>query len=191
MFDESKVKRDEKGRFAEQNVQKIKELEKKFNDDLEDDKNRLSSVIEKKRRGEEIPRRLIVTNISDRAKKAIENLIGRPINALYHTLDIDEINHIEKRHGVKGKHDKSMASIEDYKLIVDVLHNFDNVSFLRNEKGDIVYSHYTDKNNTRALMLSFSKIIGQKEKLVVEAVTDGKSKNLMIISSYIHKIDKK
>lgn len=155
--------------------------------EIEEDKKRVAEFIEKKRLGERTQRKLMVTKVSDRLKKAVEALTGQPLNALYHTLDINEYKHIEKRHGIVGEHDKSMASIDDYTKIVDVLHNFDGVDFVRDNKGNIEYSNFTDKNGKLAPLMQFTMSMGNKEKIVVEAITDGKSQDIKVISSYSHK----
>ena len=80
-----------------------------------------------------------------------------------------------------------MASIDDYTKIVDVLHNFDSVDFVRDEKGNIEHSQLTDKNRNHAPLVAFTMSVGNKEKIVVEAITDGKSKDIKVISSYSHK----
>lgn len=161
-------------------VVKIPDVDK---EKIEEDKKRVAEFIEKKRRGERTQKKLKVSTISERAKKAVEALIGQPLNAKYHTLDIDEFKHIEKRHGANGVHDKTMSSIEDYTKIVDVLYNFDKVDFVY-EKGGIKYSKFTDKNHKLAPLVSFTMSVGDKEKIVVEAITDGKSEDVRIISSY-------
>lgn len=156
-------------------------------EEIKEDKKRVAEFIEKKRRGEKTQRKLMVAKVTKRARNAIENLIGQPLNALYHTLDINEFKHIEKRHGVAGKHDKSMAGIDDYTKIVDVLHNFQKVDFVRNNKGSIEYSNLTDKNGKYAPLIEFSMFVGDKYKIVVEAITDGKGQDIKVISSYSHK----
>ena len=135
-------------------------------------------------RGERTNRKLIVTSVNERARKEIEKLIGTPINALYHSLDIDEIRHIESRHGINGKNDHSMSTVEDYETIVDVLHDFDSIDFVRDKKGNIKVASYPDKNNNPSKLIQYRKNNDDGTFYVVEAITDGKSGDIKIISAY-------
>ena len=198
-FEEKKHPRDEKGRFTEGGAKEFRQntsyekvlqdtllikISDKEQEEIAKDKQRISAFIEKKRRGERTTRKLVVTSVNDRARKEIERLTGEPLNALYHSLDIDEIRHIESRHGINGKNDHSMSNIEDYETIVDVLHNFDSIDFVRDKKGKIKIASYPDKNNKPSKLIQYRKSNVDGTFYVVEAITDGKSGDIKIISAY-------
>ena len=97
---------------------------------------------------------------------------------------IDYIRHIESRHGINGEADRSMANADDIAKIGFVLDNYDEVVFLKNEKGEIVRNgNYNTKYGKPAPLLLYVKKINGFY-CVVEAVNDGRRKRLDIITAY-------
>lgn len=152
---------------------------------LEDNKKHLIEFVEKIRKGQRTAKRFIVTTVSTREKKEIERLTGETLNANIHTIGATNIFHIENRHGENGLADSSMKSLDNYGKIVDVLHDFQKVDFLYDSHGNIKTSkEYADKNNKPAKMIIYTKEFKDNTYFVVEAVTDGKSGDIKIVSAY-------
>ncbi len=125
-------------------------------------------------------------------QKMIEKLTGEKLNATQHVLNVDELRHIEKRHGRNGEHDHTMANTEKYEQIIEVLQNPDSVDFCIDKNGQRVLSYkYRDKNNKPAKMISFTKVYDGYEQMFIEAVYDSKRGKLHIISSYDKKREPK
>ena len=125
-----------------------------------------------------------VSGISEKQKADIESLTGELLSAKYNFIKGGTINHIENRHGVDGEADRSMADIHDVARIGFILHNYDEVDFLRNEKGEIIKSgSHTARNGKAAPILIYVKKINGFYS-VVEAINDGKRRRLDIITAY-------
>ena len=75
-----------------------------------------------------------------------------------------------------------MLSTEVYGVILDVLHNFDHVGFVV-ENGEIQRAKgYLNKHGERTQLIQYTKQVDGRTAFVVEAVTDAKQGNLVIIS---------
>lgn len=185
---------DNAGQFASKtNEEKMRDAIKKYSDTPEKDmkkmgienKQSFSNFIERVKSGKAKPgETFVLGEITDRARKDIERLTEQKLNATKHALSVDEVKHIEKGHGEQGKSDHSMASVDDYKRMANVLSDYDNVDFARNNKGEIDTTHaYLDKNGSPSKLIKFTKKYPDNEQFVVEAVNDTKGK-LHIISGY-------
>ena len=114
------------------------------------------------------------------AKKQLNvDIKGYTINANTNTFE-----HIEKRHGENGEHDRSMKNMDDVALMAYVLDNYDRVEVLKNAKGELAITHaFTAKDGTGAPMMRFEKDINGKQYVVV-AVVENKYKKLWVVSEY-------
>ena len=169
---------EENGRFVckEENDFKIKKKEE------------IAKFVEDFRKGKQTQRRIIIAGVSDKERKELERLLGDKINATTHTLHIDELRHIENRHGENGKADKSMANIEAYKHIPDVINNFDYIEFAYTSKSNTKRSKkYIDKYGEKARLVCYVKKENGNTSYVVEAITDTKRGDLSIITAYKQK----
>lgn len=119
-----------------------------------------------------------VAMISDKAASEIQSLTGKEVYGNRVVLDSNGVRHIDKRHGVNGIADHSMADDADLARIEYVLDNYDTVRF----DGDYA-DGYVDKNGKKAPIVVFEKRINGSY-YVVEAVSDAKSKKNYVISAY-------
>lgn len=117
-------------------------------------------------------------NPTERAVKDITEKSGIDISGFGTSIKPDELTHIEKRHGIYGEADNSMADVRDLGKIQYVLDNYDNV----NLTGEVSNS-YKNSDGLPAKMIIFDKRINGTY-YVVEAVPDSKRKKLQIISAY-------
>ncbi len=128
--------------------------------------------------------RIKVTDVNNKmeldAKKQLNvDIKGYTINANTNTFE-----HIEKRHGENGEHDRSMKNMDDVALMAYVLDNYDRVEVLKNAKGELAITHaFTAKDGTGAPMMRFEKDINGKQYVVV-AVVENKYKKLWVVSEY-------
>lgn len=153
------------------------------------DKEQLAEYVDDFRKGKTVPKIINVTEVTARERTEIEKLTKTKLNATKHTLALSEMQHTEKRHGMKGNANHSMSELEDYKNIIDTLHNFDKVDFCRRKDGKIDYSAYVDKNGNHAPKIKYTKNIESSVQSVIEAITDiEKSSDIKIISAYKEKI---
>jgi len=125
-----------------------------------------------------------VSVVGERQRADTERLLGEEIRAQANYIKGDRVHHIDHRHGKNGVADHSMAEIEDMARIGYVLANYDNLDFLRNKNGDIkTNSAYTARNGRPAPVIIYVIRVNGFHS-VVEAINDGKSGRLNIISSY-------
>ena len=123
--------------------------------------------------------------ITDRARQDIENLTKHKLNAKKHVIGADEIKHIEKGHGSNGISDHSMAQMEDYERIVDILSDYQSVDWVYKPNGEIETTRaYLDSNGKPSRLLKFKQELENGEQYVIEAVSDTKRGELHVISSY-------
>ncbi len=120
-----------------------------------------------------------VCPVSERAARDILELTGSDVRGFNHVIRADEIAHIRKRHGTKGKADRSMRDISDLGRIGFVLNNYDEIIVPENGvKG------FNNKNNRAANAILFVKRING-QVVIAEAVTDSlKYKSLYIETVY-------
>ena len=115
---------------------------------------------------------------TERAVKEISEKTGVNIKGFGMSIKPNELTHIEKRHGVHGKADNSMADVKDIGKIQYVLDHYDRV-----EPTGEFSSAYKNSDNTPAQMIIFDKRINGIY-YVVEAVPDNKNKKLQVVSAY-------
>ncbi len=153
-------------------------------------KKQVKNYVERFRAGEQVDAEIEVVAVGDREREEIEKLTHKKVTATTHVLSVDELRHIEKRHGENGEQDHSMADVSNYQHIAEVLHDPDpnGVKYCRDKDGKIARSSkYKDKNNQPAEKVMFTKTFNNHIQMVVEAVTDTKAGKLRIISSYTKK----
>ena len=186
------------GKVYRQNASYKEILENKYNTELtksqtidhfkEKKEQEIVDFVEDFRKGKITKTRIVIGNVTERERKALEELTGDKINATTHTLHVNELQHIENRHGNKGQHDKTMSNIEAYKNIPNVIKNFDYVEFVFNKWGDVDFSKkYKNKYGKQAKKVRYIKENNNNISYVVEAITDTKRGDLSIISAYSKK----
>lgn len=128
-----------------------------------------------------VPNSYIFGQTTEKMNEDIKRLTGIDTTSFRHSIGKNSINHIFKRHGKKGKADKSMANNKDIARVGYVLGNYEEIELLDNESKE-----FRDKNQKPAPMVRISKKI-DGTFYVVEAVPDTKAKKLAIVSAYIEK----
>ena len=119
-------------------------------------------------------------NVSNRTKEDVSRILGVDING-------SAINHIEKRHGIKGESDFSMENAEDVARIKYVLENYDDVGpALKDNVEKEIFEGWQNANQTPSNGVIFSKKI-DGTYYVVEAVPDSAAKKMHVVSAYIEK----
>ena len=184
-FRESEHPRDEFGRFTEKNYR----INSSYSDIINDSKGQeIADFVESVKNGNPIAKKIVISEVTDRERKRIEELTGEKLTATKHTISINEVKHIIKRHGEKGLADKSMADIEAYKAIPDIINNFDNIEYCYDKKGEIDVTYaYRDKNREPAKLIKYTKYMSDKIAFIVEALSDNKKDELNIITAYCNK----
>lgn len=153
-------------------------------------KKQVKSYVVRFRAGEQVDDEIEIAIVGSREREEIEKLTHRKVTAKMHVLSVDELRHIEKRHGENGEQDHTMADVSNYQHIAEVLHDPDpnGVEYCRDKEGKIARSSkYKDKCNQPAEKIKFTKTFNNHIQMVVEAVTDTKAGKLRIISSYTKK----
>lgn len=122
-----------------------------------------------------------ISNVTSGFADKVKNLTGTDISDYTHSIQPSAVRHIDKRHGVNGEHDHTMANENDIARIGYVLNNYDNI-----ELSDEQNYTYKNKDNTKASILKISKRINGTY-YVIEAAPDTKAKKLQIVTAYIEK----
>ena len=197
MFNESKHPRDSDGKFTDGNAtqtEKTVAAIQKYSDSPARDMReqgigktaKLSDFILRVKSGKaKSGETCDLGEITNRARKDIEQLTGQKLNATRHVINADSIRHINKRHGERGESDHTMQSEEDFEQIIDVLKNYDSIELSKDKDGKLkLSSAYKSRNNELAPHLLYKKILNKGEMEVVEAVTDTKKGKLYILTAY-------
>ena len=148
------------------------------------EKQDIMAFVQSVRNGNQTSKKLNIMDVTEKQRAEIEKLLGSKIEADKNTLSVYEIYHVEKRHGKNGSADKSMKMLDDYGGIVDTLYDFDTVDFCRKCDGSIDTTRAALYKGKPAPLIKFCKVIDGKNSYVVEAVVDGKTKELKVMSSY-------
>ena len=126
--------------------------------------------------------------VSDAAANKIAEIAGKDVSGFALVIEPRIANHINKRHGVNGKHDHSMSDTNDVARMKYVIDNFDNAEDGGNTDA---YWEVDEKGKSRrAKTVNFSKKINGTY-YVVEAVPVTKARKAYIVSAYMTKNGKK
>ena len=152
-------------------------------------KRRLVEYVKMFRNGKSVEKEIDLMKVSTRTKKALEELLNQEIDAQTHSLHIDELRHMEKRHGEKGTANHDLAETGDYEEIIDALNDYDGKpEFSRDNQGQIRYSKkYKNKDGTPTPQIIMRKKIGEEVREVVVTVSNSKNKGVKTITSYKNK----
>lgn len=107
-------------------------------------KKKISDYVENFRKGNGVEGEITLSDVGEKERKAIEKLTGEKLTATKHVLSLDELRHIEKRHGTNGDSDHSMSDMSRYEQIIDVLQNPDTVDFCVDKKGGGCFQTYIE-----------------------------------------------
>ncbi|MBQ6944208.1 MAG: hypothetical protein IJN43_07750, partial [Ruminococcus sp.] len=136
-----------------------------------------------------VPDTIEVTKLSDGAIKAISDFVGFDVNGYVCKIEKDSLQHIERRHGVNGKHDQSMSDPKDLARMGHVINNIDNIEWVIDKKGNITLSKkYNNSDNSLCPVMQISARI-DGTYCVSQVVPDTRRKTIWISSARIEKAD--
>ena len=116
--------------------------------------------------------------VSSETASQVKALTGVDVTGYTHNIQPDTIQHIDKRHGMNGQADHSMALDADISRIGWVLDNYDSI-----ELGE-GSSKYQNKDRSFAKTVVYKKAI-DGTMYVVEAVPDSKAHKMQVATAYI------
>lgn len=121
----------------------------------------------------------------------IEALTGKDIDGYSHSIGLNDLEHIERRHGTKGEADHTMADVNDIGRIKYVIENYDDIKRTASDKGEQQFTHaYLDKNGKPAPLITYEKRV-DGHVFVVEAVTDTSKKEIRVMTAYMNSVQNK
>ncbi len=126
----------------------------------------------------------LLNSVGPKMANDVSNLVGFDVNGYKMQMRTNAIEHIEKRHGADGIHDKSMANKNDLAKIQYILDNYDNV-ILEQKKS----KSYSNSDGKLAQQVAFSKRINGTY-YIVEAVPQTKKETLEVVSVFKKKAKK-
>lgn len=142
----------------------------------------LKDFIQKRRNGELWKKaKYTVGNVDARTQADIKNAIGIDTNGYKIVFDVGSDEHIVRRHGAEGEHDRSMTDINDEARLSYVLRNYDDLYSLDDTSGKV-----SNRDNTPAQLVRLEKQV-DGTYYIVEAVPDSARKEINIISAYMQK----
>ena len=128
-----------------------------------------------------------LSDVTAEEAEKLKKLTGIDTTGYTHSLKVNSISHIEKKHGSKGLADKSMADMNDLSRMNYVIKNADDVDFVRNPDGSLDLSkEIRNSDGSKAVKIKYTKKI-DGHYYVVEAVPDNNKKRLQVVTAYIDK----
>lgn len=128
---------------------------------------------------------LSLGRVASQQAQRIMELTGIDVTDFTHIMRSDTIRHIDKRHGVFGEANHSMANNEDIARIRYVIENADSIDLVYDKNGKQVFSwEIRNSDNTPAALIQYTKAL-DGVCYVIQAVADSKAKKLRIVSAYI------
>lgn len=132
-----------------------------------------------------------LSDVTAEEAEKLKKLTGIDTTGYTHSLKVNSISHIEKKHGSKGLADKSMADMNDLSRMNYVIKNADDVDFVRNPDGSLDLSkEIRNSDGSKAVKIKYTKKI-DGHYYVVEAVPDNNKKRLQVVTAYIDKAGNK
>lgn len=113
--------------------------------------------------------------------KDVSNLVGFDISGYGNNLKPNAFDHVNKRHGADGIHDKSMANPKDIAKVQYILDNYDDVALDKKRAAG-----FTDSNGKLSQKVVFKKRINGTY-YVVEAVPNTKKRRMEVIGTFMQK----
>ena len=119
--------------------------------------------------------------VNERMAKDVSNLVGFDISGYGNNLKPNAFDHVNKRHGADGIHDKSMANPKDIAKVQYILENYDDVALDKKRAAGFI-----DSNGKLSQKVVFKKRINGTY-YVVEAVPNTKKKRMEVIGTFMQK----
>ena len=123
----------------------------------------------------------VLSPVNERMAKDVSNLVGFDISGYGNNLKPNAFEHVNKRHGADGIHDKSMANPKDIAKVQYILDNYDDVALDKKRAAG-----FTDSNGKLSQKVVFKKRINGTY-YVVEAVPNTKKKRMEVIGTFMQK----
>ncbi len=125
-----------------------------------------------------------ISPVGKRQQADLERILGGDFSGYTNAINKNGFNHIEKRHGINGEHDHTMANLKDVARTGYVLNNYDTVEQVFNPDGTPARSaEFRNKNDEPSYLVQYSKRVDGTVH-VIEAAADNAYKKLWIVSTY-------
>ncbi len=132
--------------------------------------------------------RHVLNTETDRALVEAQKLTGTDTSDFMQIIKGNTIQHIDKRHGIDGEADHSMANIDDFSRINFVLDNFTDARIIPITEADPetkkLSGEWNNADGTPAPLVQYSMPINGTY-YVVEAIPASKAKVMAVVSAYI------
>lgn len=126
-----------------------------------------------------------ISAVSPKQAQDIKAVTGVDATGFENIITGDAVAHIDRRHGVDGEHDNSMADVNDIARIGYVMDNYDSVELQSNSDGTPRASkRWRNSDGSAAPQIVFKKKI-DGTMYVVEAVPDSQRNALAVVTAYI------
>ena len=142
------------------------------------DEDVLDFIDEARSKGQESVAPIAVAEISAAQAETLKNLNGADYTGYSVCLTGGAIAHIDKRHGIKGKADRSMADDRDLARIGWVINNFDSVEVSQKKNKRL-----TNTGGTASDIFVFTKRINGQYFVAMAAPVTGK-RAMYVLSAY-------
>jgi hypothetical protein len=131
--------------------------------------------------------RIQVAEVTGQMVDDVRRLTGTDVSGYTVWADKTTFNHIEKRHGVNGEQDHSMANLNDVARMGYVVENYDSIDLVYDGKGQQVFSsRFRGSDGKPAPVFSLRKKINGTY-YISEAIADNSWHKLWVETAYINK----
>lgn len=131
--------------------------------------------------------RIQVAEVTGQMVDDVHRLTGTDVSGYTVWADKTTFNHIEKRHGVNGEQDHSMANLNDVARMGYVVENYDSIDLVYDGKGQQVFSsRFRGSDGKPAPVFSLRKKINGTY-YISEAIADNSWHKLWVETAYINK----
>ena len=143
----------------------------------------LLSTVKKVESGSFDPKEKVEFGIVDtNTASRIQTITGVDVTGFKVIIEAQQIEHILRDHGKKGRSDQSMSDSSDISKMEYALQNPDDISLGKSTKA---YKNTVDGKTQGAKTVLYEKGIGEKSYYVVQAVPDTKAKTLYVVTAFI------
>lgn len=100
----------------------------------------------------EVPKYIKVTDLNKTSIKAISDFVGFDISGYKCVVERDRLMHMEERHGINGKQDKSLSDPKDAARMGWAINNISALEWQLDENGNI-------KNMTKNTIIKTTQVV--------------------------------
>ena len=186
----AEVENEETGiRFSKSKNEYPYQMQKVIEGYLEAVDESILNQAETQRKNKNAPfKRLEICKVDSDFAEEMAELYKMDLTGFSVNINSNAFNHIEKRHGLNGEADKSMANLKDVARLRFVIQNRDSIEPLTYKDEQVYSKEFSANDGTPAPLVLIKKKINGTYYCAI-AVTDGKYSKVWVQTAFINKRD--